>query len=285
MKIGCGTEVFREFPLDRALDAIRQAGYEYFETQAIAPWCPHVDIRRDDPISFADNAKKLGFKGVTALWMPDGSLLTSEKSVESGKIALEWAAAAGIGVVNTGDGFKPDGMTDGSAYTLLRRRLEALLETAERVGVYIAIEPHGSYSLSSAGLVKLMSLVDSPWLGINFDPANIYRARIGENKSPAQEVRAAHERADKAEKEERAEDELDILDKIADRVVHFHAKDMDDNGVCTALGDGEVKLAECIKLLGRYDYCGAVSLETEGGDNFDDCLEIAKGGFEFLSRL
>lgn len=68
MKIGCGTVVFRKYELRRALDAIRKAGYEYFETQAINPWCPHVDIDRDDPVKLAELAREFGFKGITALF-------------------------------------------------------------------------------------------------------------------------------------------------------------------------------------------------------------------------
>lgn len=49
MKIGCGTVLFRTFELERSLAAIREIGFEYFETQAVGPWCPHVNIEKDDP--------------------------------------------------------------------------------------------------------------------------------------------------------------------------------------------------------------------------------------------
>jgi sugar phosphate isomerase/epimerase len=34
IKVGCGTVLFREYELERSLDAIRNIGFEYFETQA-----------------------------------------------------------------------------------------------------------------------------------------------------------------------------------------------------------------------------------------------------------
>ena len=49
MKLGCGTVLFRKFDLERSLEAIRNIGFEYFETQAVGPWCPHVDVDKDDP--------------------------------------------------------------------------------------------------------------------------------------------------------------------------------------------------------------------------------------------
>ena len=48
MKKTCGTVVFREYDLDRTLDAIYAAGYRYFETQATNPWCNHVVLDKDD---------------------------------------------------------------------------------------------------------------------------------------------------------------------------------------------------------------------------------------------
>ena len=51
MKIGCGTVLFRTFALERSLAAIREIGYEYFETQAVGPWCPHVNVEKDDPLA------------------------------------------------------------------------------------------------------------------------------------------------------------------------------------------------------------------------------------------
>jgi sugar phosphate isomerase/epimerase len=52
MKIGCGTVNFRTLSLEQALQNIAEVGYEYVETQATAPFCPHVDVDRDDPEHF-----------------------------------------------------------------------------------------------------------------------------------------------------------------------------------------------------------------------------------------
>lgn len=272
IKIGCSTVVFRREPLEKALYAIRNAGFEYCETQSTAPFCPHVDVFKDDPISFSDRIKSEGFLGVTALWMPDGQLLTNEKSVDSAVRAIEWAGAAGIGVVNTGDGFKTPNFTDKAAMGLLRRRLSIILEEAAKNGVYLAIEPHGTYSLTSEGLKRLLSLVDSPWLGVNFDAANICRAGYVETKDGAADFRET----------ENKENELDVLESVAERVVHYHVKDIDSDRKCVALGEGEVKNAECIRLLKRCDYIGAYSLETEGDSEFEDTCELCRRSYGWL---
>ena len=65
MKIGCGTVLFRKFELERSLAVIRDIGFEYFETQAVGPWCPHVNVDKDDPESLVKLKEKYGFKEIT----------------------------------------------------------------------------------------------------------------------------------------------------------------------------------------------------------------------------
>ena len=96
MKIGCGTVLFRLFELERSLAAIREIGFEYFETQAVGPWCPHVNVERDDPEMLVRLKNKYGFKEITGLWSLDGNIISNSKAVESGIRSVEWAAAAGL---------------------------------------------------------------------------------------------------------------------------------------------------------------------------------------------
>ena len=49
-------------------------------------------------------AKKIGYKGITALWTNNGALISAgENCVSTIKRTVEWAAAANIPVVNFGD--------------------------------------------------------------------------------------------------------------------------------------------------------------------------------------
>ena len=96
MKIGCGTVLFRKFDLERSLAAIREIGFEYFETQAVGPWCPHVNVETDDPQRLVELKNKYGFKEITGLWSLNGNIIANENAVESGIRSVEWAAAAGI---------------------------------------------------------------------------------------------------------------------------------------------------------------------------------------------
>lgn len=276
MKKGCGTVVFREYDIDRTLEAIRKAGFDYFETQATNPWCNHVIIDKDDPVIFAQKAKEHGFLGITSLWTPEGALIPAgEKCVPTIKRAIEWASAAGIPVLDFGDGHKPADMSESDAFKRLEDRLLELLDTAEKKHVILALEPHGTFSLTAAGLQKILNISSSKYLGINYDCANIHRAGYVETKEGVAAWKSAGE----------GSGEVEILKSVIDRVVHFHAKDILSDGTCVALGKGTVDVAGCISVLKEYGYSGAVSLETEGGMPFDESEHLAAASSQYLDRL
>lgn len=275
MKKGCGTVVFREYELDRTLAAIREAGFEYFETQATNPWCNHVVLAKDDPIKLAELAKKHGFKGITSLWPLEGNLLSSKDTCIGWVTkAIEFAAAAGIPVVDFGDGSKPKDMSEEDAFKRLEDRLLQVLEVAEKHKVTMALEPHGTFSLTKEGLHRILSISDSKYLGINYDAANMRRAGFVETRDGVAVWRDLGDGAS----------EYEVLESVIDRVVHFHAKDIDVNKKCVALGEGIVELEKCIEILKKHGYKGAISLETEGGMPFEVSLDLAKRSSAYLDK-
>ncbi len=275
MKIGCGTVLFRKFELERGLDAIRSIGFEYFETQAVGPWCPHVNVEKDDPENLVRLKEKYGFKGITGLWSLNGNIIANPLSVESGIRTVEWAAAAGIPVVHTGDGHKPKDMSEEDAYKVLEERLSAILEAARKNNVIVAIEPHGAFSLTGKGLQKIMTLGGPEVLGINYDACNIFRASYvesGNNKSGW-------------EASGNGENELEVLKSVSDRVVHCHAKDINTEKKCVAVGTGIVNVKDCVQYLKSIGYSGVVSVETEGGDDFDEIVKLAADSYAYLNSI
>ncbi|MBE6591118.1 MAG: sugar phosphate isomerase/epimerase [Ruminococcaceae bacterium] len=275
MKIGCGTVVFRKVELEKALDAIRGIGFEYFETQAVGPWCPHVNIEKDDPQDLVRLKNKYGFKGITGLWSYNGNIIANPNAVDSVKLSVEWAAAAGIPIVHMGDGKKPDGVSDEDAFKIFEDKLAAIMETAKKLKVTLAVEPHGSFSLALEGLKRILSLGESGVLGINYDACNIFRAGYVESGNGMSGYKSSGS----------GENELEVLKGVLDRVVHYHAKDINGNKKCVALGEGLVQNADCIKLLKEISYNGVVSLETEGDNSFEDAVALATKSFNYLNDL
>lgn len=275
MKIGCGTVLFREYELERSLEAIRNIGFEYFETQAVGPWCPHVNVEKDDPEQLVRLKNKFGFKEITGLWSLDGNIISNPNAVVSGIRSVEWAAAAGIPVLHTGDGHKPEDMSDEEAYKVLEEKLSRILEAAKKNHVKVAIEPHGTFSLTLAGLKKIMALGDPDVLGINYDACNVLRAgyvESGNNKSGWKRM-------------DNAENEIDVLKGISDRIVHCHAKDINTAQQCVAVGSGIVRVADCIAELKSAGYEGVISVETEGGGSFESIVALASESYRYLNAI
>lgn len=275
MKIGCGTVLFRKFELERSLAAIRDIGFEYFETQAVGPWCPHVNVEKDDPEALVKLKEKYGFRGITGLWSLNGNIISNPNAVESGIRSIEWAAAAGIPVVHTGDGKKPEGMSDEDAFAVLGEKLSLILEAAKKNGVKVAIEPHGRFSLTLEGLKRIMALGSPEVLGINYDACNIFRASYVESGNGRSGWVCAEDK----------EDEVEVLRGISDRIVHCHAKDLDRSKTCVAVGSGIVNVKGCVELLKEIGYEGVVSVETEGGDDFDAICDLAAQSYKYLDSI
>lgn len=172
-----------------------------------------------------------------------------------------------------GDGRKPDALSDADALKVLGERLAAILEVAEKCQVYLAIEPHGTFSLTADGLSKIMAASQSKWLGINYDTANVHRVTYASADNGGYSWTPFGQR----------QDEVATLRAVAGRVVHVHVKDV-VGAKCTALGEGRVNLRGCLQALKDRGYSGAVSLETEGDFGADEGQKLIESSHRYLVR-
>lgn len=272
MKIGCNTVAFRKHDLDFALDRIASIGYEYVEVEANQAWCPHVDPWKEDPVKFKENIQRFGFKGVSALGC-HREIMTSEQGVNDIERALAWAHEAEIPIVNTGEGRVPDGMGLEASLSVLKNRLERLTGAAEENHVFLAMEDHGSISLTPEGLPLIINLVKSKRLVVNYDTANIHRGDYVGTDSDGYEWKIG----DAA----RQYSETALLEEIAPLVKHVHFKDV--NGLeVVAPGEGEIDLLGCLKILKESGFEGVLSCETEGRQETDASEVMIRKGRDFL---
>ena len=264
MRIGCNTVAFRKAPLDTALARIAEAGYEWVEIEGNLKWCPHVDPWQEDPIQFADKVRSYGFKGIAALGN-HRELITQEQGVKDIAQGLEWCREAGIPLVLTGEGRLGPGMTVDDALAILRDRLSYLAEIAEKNEVYLALEDHGSISLGSLdGLPQIVDLVDSDWLVVNFDTANIHRGDY---------VGTDREKWEWKLGEATSFSETKLLARLVDRVKHVHFKDVVGRNAVIA-GQGEIDLAGCLRLLKQAGFDSVLSYETEGFEETEEAQRM-----------
>ncbi len=215
-----------------------QLGYEYVEP--MVHWGRellseagyfHSVSMLDDPYRIKRACEKAGIKlsGLSA----HTPLCKPEIGTEYLKQAIRFAAECGAPVVNTDEGPKQAWTTEDEDFTLIRYTLKEAAAVAEPRGILIGIEPHQQYSKTPNGLDKIVGLVRSKAIGVNFDTGNSYLA---------------------------GEDPVKWLRHVRSRLVHLHAKDISvqqseaERGKVTgtavgcACGDGVVDWAKIVEL-------------------------------------
>jgi sugar phosphate isomerase/epimerase len=181
-----------------------ELGYEYVEP--MVHWGRellseagyfHSVSMMDDPYRLKKACEKAGIRisGLSA----HTPLCKPEISTEYLKQAVRFAAECGAPVVNTDEGPKPAWTTEEEDFMLMKYVLHEAAAVAEPRKVYVGLEMHQQYSKIPEKLDRISRLVQSPSIGINFDTGNSY---LG------------------------GQDPYPWLEKVVDRLVHLHAKDI-----------------------------------------------------------
>lgn len=185
----------------------------------------------DDPLRIrrACESFKLKLSGLSA----HTPLCKPDISVNYLKQAIRFAAECGAPVINTDEGPKPPWTTVEEDHSLMRYTLQEAALVAEPRGILIGLEPHQQYSKHPEGLDRIYGLVKSPAIGINFDTGNAYLC---------------------------GHDPYAWLERVVDRLVHLHAKDISDQQssaergkvtgtpVGCACGDGVIDWAKVVQI-------------------------------------
>ncbi len=238
-------------PFAAGVERAVQIGYRYIEPMvhngrellSEAGYFHSVSMD-EDPLFIKDicdtyGVKCSGLSAHTPLMRPEISVPYLEK-------AIRFAKVLGAPVVNTDEGIRPVWLSDDECWQVMRYTLKTALRVAERHGVAIGIEPHQSLSKTTAGLLRIATLVDSPMLKVNYDTGNAF---LG------------------------GEDPYKGLKDVAALVVHVHAKDISiehaeaEKGKVTgtpvgcACGDGVIDWKRIVRILGEHGYGGVLSVE------------------------
>jgi len=268
--IGLNTEFSRssDKPFEWAVEEAAEMGYEYIEPMVhfgrelmSEAGYFHTVSMFDDPYRIKEACDKAGLK-ISAL-QSHGPLGRPEVHGEYIKMAIRVAAEIGVPVVNTDEGVKAKWTTEEEDHVLIKYTLQEAAFIAERRGVVIGLEPHAQYSKTPDGLDRIYNLVKSPAIGINLDTGNAYLA---------------------------GQDVYKWLERVAERLVHLHAKDISvehaeaERGKVTgtpvgcACGDGVIDWARVIEIVSKKTPRDIVfSVECGTPDQAQRSLKHLKG--------
>lgn len=266
--IGMNLEAVRrhEKPFEWGVEKAAELGYEYIEP--MVHWGRelmseagyyHTVSMFDDPYRIRRSAERAGVK-LSAL-QAHGPLGRPEVHGEYLKLAIRYAAECGAPVVNTDEGIKAPWTTEAEDHVLMRYTLYEAAKIAEPRGILIGLECHAQYSKTPDGLDRIYRLVDSPAIGINLDTGNAYLA---------------------------GQDPYSWLERVADRLVHLHAKDITvehsqaERGKVTgtpvgcACGDGVIDWARVIKIIRKAPRDIVMSVECGSVEQAERSLKHLK---------
>lgn len=231
-------------------------GYKWVEPMVHTGWGLLSEVNyfhsfsmEEDPLLMKEICDRYGVR-VSSL-SAHSPLMKPEAAIPRLTRAAVLASFVGCDYLNSDEMVKPDWMDDDQAHEVMRYTLKKVALVAARHRKYVCIEPHGIYTKTTAGLMKIVRLVDSPWIQVNWDTGNSYLAGV--------------------------EDPYEGLEAVRDHVYHLHAKDIsmehseNERGKVTgtpvgcACGDGVVDWKRVATILEPVDReiffsveCGAI---------------------------
>ena len=187
-----------------------------------------------------------GFDRVYAWGHPDGlEGGLNERAYEDMVASIERARTIGADVMRVvGGSLMFRNQPHQPQLERLTRMFSDAVKVAEKSGVRLAVENHIDFN--SDEMLSLITAVDSPFLGINFDTGNFVRL---------------------------LDDPIKGMEKLAKHVYATHIKDLKpQKGVaadewyffsCTPVGDGIVDNLKLASLLARVGYQGFLAVEID----------------------
>ena len=232
IKIGANMEFIRRHdkPFEWGVEKAAELGFEYIEP--MVHWGRelmseadyyHTVSMWDDPYRIRRAAEKHGLK-ISGL-QAHGPLCRPDVHGDYLKQAIRYAAECGAPVVNTDEGIKAPWTTEEEDHVLMRYTLHEAAAVAEPRGIKIGLECHAQYSRTPDGLDRIYNLVKSPAIGINLDTGNAYLA---------------------------GQDPYAWLERVCDRLVHLHAKDITRRALRRRARQGD-RHARRLRLRRRRD--------------------------------
>jgi len=227
--------------VEKCFQRIRELGEKHVELTTATGFnlleglgfSPYVSVD-DDPYIIRDLLEKYGLEIASIdcdypIW--------SHHSIDVLNKTIVWGDMLGCRLfITTDSGNYPPGRSDEEWFRIIKYHFECVLPVAERHNAVVAIEPHGSMTTRPEALWRLATQNGSDRIGINFDTGNSFIA---------------------------GQDPVDFLDRIKDRVVHMHIKDVSE-ALAQAMRGEETGIASSEAIIG----------EGVNADNIRRCLDI-----------
>jgi sugar phosphate isomerase/epimerase len=257
-----------DLSFEAGVQTAAKIGYQWIEPMVHTGWellsevhYFHSFSMEEDPLLMKEICDRHGVR-VSSL-SAHSPLMKPEAAVDRLTRAAVQASFVGCDFLNSDEMVKPEWMDDNFAHETMRYTLTRVAQVCARHRKFLCLEPHGVFTKTADGLLRIADLVSSPWIQVNWDTGNSYLAGI--------------------------EDPYEALEKVRDRVYHIHAKDISmeqserDKGKVTgtpvgcACGDGVVDWERVARIMEPVDR--EIFLSVECGK-----IDEAKRSLAFLTK-
>jgi sugar phosphate isomerase/epimerase len=244
---------------EKHVELTTATGYNLLEGLGFSPYIS-VD---DDPYIIRDLLRKYGLELASIdcdypIW--------SHHSIDVLNKTIVFGDMIGCRLyITTDSGNYPPGRSDEEWFRIIQYHFECVLPVAERHDAVIAIEPHGYLTTKPDALWRLVTQNRSRRIGINFDTGNTFIA---------------------------GQDPVAFLEKVKDRVVHMHIKDVsealaralrgEETGIASsevAVGDGvnAESIQRCLDIMAATGREIPISPEAAGDRLMRPSIEWLRG--------
>jgi sugar phosphate isomerase/epimerase len=233
-------------PIDVAIDHVADIGYQGIELLADVPHAWPAGLLEIQKQAIRDklSERRMTISNINAFMMnaiadprqpywhpgwtdPDPHYRAIRR--EHTKRALELAAQLGAKTISTEPGgLLADGQNRKTATDIFYDELMPCLETAQRVGVTLLIEPEPGLLIERFDqYLEFAARVDSPWLGLNFDIGHAYCV---------------------------SEDPAEWVPRMKDHTRHYHFEDIAASRVHHHLvpGEGAIDFSSVFKAIAKH---------------------------------
>src|SRR5688572_18309721 len=182
-RITANMEFVRSADMDfrKGIVVAKKLGYRYIEPMVHTGYellsevgYFHSFSMEEDPLLMKELCDQQGLK--VSSFSAHSPLMKPEAAVSRLTRAAMFASFVGTQVLNSDEMLKPDWMDDTEAHEAMRYTLKRMSHVLGRHKVFLCIEPHGIYTKTVDGLLRIVNLVPSPSIQVNWDTGNSYLA-------------------------------------------------------------------------------------------------------------
>lgn len=268
--VGVSTNTYHGFTLEEALKGIANAGFKTVELTGVTGWTEHVTAAMSE--KELDNVKKLLHTyHLEPVGLSGHCNLMDSQRLSDFKANMELAAKLGCSYIVSSTGEAHNSKNEDTKDEQLVANLRTLLPLCAKLDLTLVLETHGEHATGKQ-LKRIVDMVDSPYLRINYDTANVL---FYGKQTPEEDIK-----------------------NCAEAVAYVHLKDKGGESSewdFPAPGQGWLKLEETLRYLDSQGFEGPISVEIEFTQEFtmrdkkpEDLPVVDKAvqdAFAFLKRL